>query len=241
MRIIVPILYTVFYLAIIMVNTLSNTLPLNNQTTGELSNKYDSMITPAGFAFSIWSIIYLLLGIFIIKVWKEYKTNGDYSVPLLPLFIFQSLMNMAWLFAWHYEKIALSVIIMLFLLISIILIYKYVTIKELWRIPWSIYLGWISVASIVNISVLILHYNINFFVDYATVYTLVMTIIAFVLGIYFLQKENDVYYPLVISWALFFIGIANVDRNNFTYFFWLGSAILLSSSVYKFRKRLKSK
>jgi tryptophan-rich sensory protein len=224
---------------IIAVNLLCNILPLNNKTTGELSDKFESLITPAGFAFSIWSIIYLLLLIFVIKVWKEYKTNEHYSKFLLPLFIIQSLMNILWLFAWHYEHIALSALIMFGLLLALILIYKTLESSNLWILPWSVYLGWISVASIVNVSVLLLDNKVMFFLSHALFFSYIMAIAAAVLAVFFLFYKKDFFYPLVIVWALFFIGIANKGLSNYSVSLWIVSGFIVLLVAYQKGKYLK--
>lgn len=241
MKVHIPFLYTVFYLFIILVNTLANILPLNGKTTGELSDKYDSLVTPAGFAFSIWSLIYLLLAVFIWKVWKEHKTHNNYTGPLLKWFILQAIFNMTWLISWHYELIGLSVFIMLGLLVSIISIYRYVTFHNRWRLPWSVYLGWISVATIVNISVFFLANDIQLFTDNGEIFAFLMVFIALILGGFMLVKQNDLYFPLVIAWALFFIGMANRGFVSYTYCVWFGSVFLVFASIYKYLNQIKSK
>ena len=95
-------LMLIAYIAMVIVNILSNTLPINGQTAAEISNRIDVLFTPAGYVFSIWSVIYVLLGIWLFLLWKKHKTtNKDIPSKLTILFTLSCLLNISWLFCFH--------------------------------------------------------------------------------------------------------------------------------------------
>ena len=156
------------FLAMIYVNYLANALPIGGVTTGEASDAYANLFTPAGITFSIWGLIYLLLGAYVIfQFFYPKNKQNDKSEKLLAevnkYFSLSSVANIAWIFAWHYGVIWLSVIIMLLLLTCLIIlaeILKKQSLKALdyvcIKLTFSLYFGWISVATIANITVLLL-------------------------------------------------------------------------------------
>ncbi len=205
------------FILTIVVNAFANILPLNGQTTGEISNKLDVLITPAGFTFSIWSLIYILCAIWIIRQIPSGRRQLDFYRKASPLFILSNLLNSAWIFVWHYEQFFASVIVMIALLLTLIALY--ITIKNekhdlLDILPFSIYLGWISVATIVNISYYLKYIGWGGFALSDTVWTIIMLFIAAALALYFRYKEADWFYPLVFIWAFFGIGTKNLDDHQ---------------------------
>jgi len=145
--------------ATIVVNGLANALPLNGQTTGQISDRFDVLFVPAGYVFAIWGIIYL--GLLAFAVYQALP--GQRDNPRLRrigyLFVLSSLANIAWLFLWHYERFPLSMVAMAVLLLSLIAVYLRLNIgrvrvslveRAAVNLPFSIYLGWISVATIAN-------------------------------------------------------------------------------------------
>lgn len=117
----IKILAGVAYLAMLIVNFAANALPINNRSTGAISDAYPNLFAPAGFAFSIWGLIYLLLGAYVLL---QFKKNTQQKEGLFnkinQFFILTSLANLTWVFAWHYDYIGLSVLIMLMLLFLLI-------------------------------------------------------------------------------------------------------------------------
>ena len=157
------ILMTIAFLAIIAINALANILPINGQTTGEISNRLPVLFTPAGYVFSIWSVIYILLAIWIAGFWIRYKKEKELPSRAISLyFILSAAANITWLFLWHYEYFAWSIAAMLPYLGSLILLYLQYDNNErkfTERLPISVNMGWISVATITNISYVLTYYN----------------------------------------------------------------------------------
>lgn len=197
-------------IATIVINTLSNTLPINNRTTAEISDSYPVLFTPAGYVFAIWGLIYLsLIGFSIYQILPA-QMNNPHINRIGGWFIASNLFNSGWIFAWHYENISLSMVLMVGLLISLLVIYWRLEIgirevspidRSLVHFPFSLYLGWISVATIANASILLYTLNWNGFGIPPEVWTSMVIIIGAILAIAMIRLRNAITYPFVIVWA----------------------------------------
>ncbi|ANU23989.1 tryptophan-rich sensory protein [Planococcus donghaensis] len=203
------LLMTIAFIAVIVMNTLANTLPLNGQTTGEVSNRLLVLFTPAGYVFSIWSIIYLLLAVWIIAFWVRLRKGQTPSYTLALMFILSCVFNISWLLLWHYEFFATSIVAMLGYLIALIILYlQYANSEKSFteRLPISINMGWISVATIANISFVLTYYNWNGWGLSDQLWTVIMLTVATALALHIRFHHMDIPYAAVFIWA--FIGIA---------------------------------
>ncbi len=200
---------------VLMANGLANSLPLNGITTGEISAKYPTLFTPAGYVFSIWGLIYLgLLAFGVFQLLPSQRQNARLE-RIGYWFTASNLLNATWIFLWHYEIINLTLLIMLGILITLLAIYLRLgigkvptTTAERWLVdlPFSIYLGWITVATVANASVALYRIAWTGWGIAAEMWTIIMLLIASLLGILMTITRREVAYPLVLSWA--FIGIA---------------------------------
>ncbi len=209
------ILNIIGFLGTVIVNGLASTLPLNNKTTAELSDQYPNLFVPTGLTFSIWGIIYILLAIFVVYhlLATIRKDTGGISVSgkIGLLFFVSSVLNMAWIFAWHYEMVPLSVMIMLLLLGCLIAIYLRLGIgksaasrKEqyLAHLPFSVYLGWITIAMIANVTAFLVDVNWNRFGLSEQFWAVAVITIGIAIAMIVLITRRDIYYCLVVDWAL---------------------------------------
>jgi len=223
-RIFLAAFNAVAYLATIIINYLANALPINGQDTGAISDKYYNLFTPAGFTFAIWGVIYLGLGIYIVYQLIEsfrLRQNQTSFVDRIGIwFIVSSVANMIWIFLWHHEVLWLSVLVMLMILTSLIVIYQRLNIglgapespeKYLVHLPFSIYLGWISVATIANIAAFLVGIEWGGFGVNPKIWAIVVILVSVGLGLAMIFRRNDILYSAVIAWALFGIYSA---RNN---------------------------
>jgi len=220
------LLVTVSYLFMITVNALANILPLNGKNTGEVSDSYPNLFAPAGFTFSIWGLIYLLLGGFVLYQWKKSSsfsrhTNDRLLVELRTPFIVTCLSNAAWLFSWHYEWIALSTVFMGILLITLIHISSYfeggsLSIKEnlFLRVPFSVYFGWITVATVANITILLVKWNWDGFGLSSQFWTILILVVTLGIASAVIHFKRDLAYGLVIIWAFGGIIAKHLDKNG---------------------------
>lgn len=211
------ILNTIGFIVTIIVNGLANGIPLNGKTTGEISDSYPDLFAPAGITFAIWGVIYAGLGLFILYqlgfLSKDKKEYLEFVSRIGWSFVIASIANSLWIIAWHYDKIGISVLIMLILLISLIDIYEKVnknkasSIIQKIAVQWvfSIYLSWISVATIANITTFLVSINWNGFGIPPQIWTMLVILIATILTLGFVFYKKDIPYALVTEWA--FLGI----------------------------------
>lgn len=201
--------------AVLAVNTLANALPFNGLSTGEISDRFNSLFVPAGYVFSIWGIIYIGLIAFAIIQVLPASSDNETLAGISPYFWLSYLANIAWLFLWHYEVFLLTIVVMLVLLFSLIMIYRQLKHSDrlesgipakVIRWTFSIYLGWVSVATIANASQVLDFYHWRGWGISAPSWAVIMLLVAAMLGVIMRWREGDVPYVLVIIWA--FIGIA---------------------------------
>ncbi|MGO4542169.1 tryptophan-rich sensory protein [Paenibacillus sp. 2TAB19] len=197
---------------VIVMNVLADRLPLGGKTTGELSAQYPVLITPAGYAFGIWLVIYALLIAFVVYSFTKRGRKSKAVQAVGIYFILSCLFNVAWLLAWHYEYVNSSVFIMLALLLSLIAIYLRINSSgvrtaaissDRWlvRLPFSLYLGWISVATIVNIACALYAAEWQGFGLSEETWAIIMLSVAFVLAIWVGATRRDPVFMLVFVWA----------------------------------------
>lgn len=234
---IITILVTVLT---ITVNGLANALPLNGQGTGEISDRFDIYFVPAGYVFSIWGLIYLGLVAFTFYQALPAQRDNLLLKKIYPAYWIGNLANAVWIFLWHYEVFSLTLVMMLTILAS--LLYLYVQISKVgsdldrnqkWfvKLPVSIYLGWISVATIANVSQVLFYFDWGGWGISPTAWTVILLAIATVLGLLMLWRENDIAYVLVLVWA--FVGINNsqADTALVASVAWFASVILIVAVI----------
>lgn len=214
----IKVLVTLTYLGMIVANVLANALPLNGRRTGDVSNAYPSLFTPAGFTFSIWGVIYLLLGahvLYQLGLFRDTPETGEQTALLNrvgALFAVSSLANTAWVFAWHYDYIPLTAVLIAVILVCLALISTTLRNANLagrqrWFIglPFSVYFGWATVATIANITVLLVSLKWDGFGLPDSTWAVIIVLVAMSIGTVTILRNRDVAYGLVLVWA--YIGI----------------------------------
>ncbi|MBI5031457.1 MAG: tryptophan-rich sensory protein [Chloroflexi bacterium] len=197
------------------VNVLASALPLNGKNTGAISDQFMVLFVPASYVFAIWSVIYI--GWIAFSLYQALPSQRDN--PRLQrigwLYALSGVLNAGWLFAWHYELFPLSVVVMLALLVTLIGIYLrldngrvQVSATEKWcvNIPFSVYLGWISVATIANITDLLYYWRWDGWGIAPELWAVIMLVVATALGLAMTLMRRDVAFLLVLVWS--FTGIA---------------------------------
>lgn len=213
-RFFLPALNTVGYILVVAVNASANILPINGVTTGEVSDRYGNLFVPAGLTFSIWGVIYLLLAIFVVYQWvvaRHHTADASFSGRVGAWFFVSCLANAGWIFAWHYEMLPLTLVLMTLLLVSLLAIYlrlgtgvKFVPRAEqlLVHLPFSVYLGWISIATIANVSALLVSIRWDMFGLGPQFWAVVVIAVGIALALIMLFQRRDIFYALVVDWAL---------------------------------------
>lgn len=210
------ILNLIATILVVTVNALANILPINGQTTGEISNKLEVLFTPAGYVFGIWGLIYFLLFLWTLRQFPSARRDLPVYKKTTPLYLMSSFLNISWILLWHYEFFLLTVLVMIGLLLTLIHLYKTIQKENpsLWEIaPFSVYLGWISVATIANISYFLKYIGWDGFGLSNVTWTFIMLIVASILAVGFFRKNKDPIYPLVLIWAFIGIGFKNADSH----------------------------
>jgi len=198
----------------IFVNYLATALPLNGRDTGAISDSFPVRFTPAGYVFSIWGVIYLgLIAYAIYQALPGQRANPRLRAIFGP-FMLSSIANSSWIFTWHYGLYPLSVLVILLLLGSLITLYARlypsfatVTNAERWttHIPFRIYLGWATVATIANVTILLYDLGWRGAPLTAELWAVILLVIGSAIGLFFALRLRDAAYTLVLVWA--FVGI----------------------------------
>ena len=224
----IKLLVVVTFVAMVTVNALANILPINGIGTGAVSDSYPNLFAPAGLTFAIWGLIYFLLaaytlyqlGLFRGKDKQEYagllrKTGIVFSVS--------SLANTTWIFSWHYKIIPLSMVLMAILLICLIDIMHIINAQELSsrekffvRLPFSVYFGWITIATIANTTTLLVSLGWNGFGLSQSLWTIIVLAVGMVIGVLTTIRFKDIAYGLVLIWAYAGILIKHTSAAGFT-------------------------
>lgn len=226
-RIFLSFLNLIGFLATVIVNALAVILPINNKTTVELSDKYPNLFVPAGLTFSIWGIIYILLAFFtvyqMVIAFKNTTDEKGLFEKVGIMFFISSILNVGWILAWHYEIVWLSLIIMVLLLVSLITIYLRLKIgksdsrnseKVFVHIPFSVYLGWITIATIANVTALLVKTGWNRFGLGEQFWAVSVIVVGILITLAMLFFRNDIFYCLVVDWALIGILLKRLTDKN---------------------------
>jgi benzodiazapine receptor len=198
------------FILVIVVNGMANAIPIGGQTTGQVSAKYESLFTPAGYTFSIWGVIYLALTVYVFYQAMPKRRENVVLAKISPLFKLNCLANALWIVAWHYDFLVISLLLMFVILATLIRIYRILGIadgpastgrKLFVHIPFSLYTGWITVATIANMSAVQAAMGWNSLGLSAIDWTLVKLAIAGAIGAIVILRRGDIAYGLVIAWA----------------------------------------
>jgi len=224
------------YLAVFTVNALANIIPIGGRNTGELSDAIPNLFVPAGITFSIWGVIYFLLTLFSIYQIRDIYKSDKIDMPFLEkigyYFIIGNIANFLWIFFWHYVLVPLSLVMMLILLASLLQIYRRLDIggaevsrweKIAVHIPFSVYLGWISVATVANITAVLVEAGVADGVAIALggtglnlgaeIWTILVIIVVVIITYAMILLKKDTAYSLVIVWALLGIYLKQINLN----------------------------
>jgi hypothetical protein len=221
---VLKIMVAVSFVAMVIVNYLAQLLPINGVTPGQVSDSMPNLFAPAGLTFSIWGLIYLSLAAFSVY---QFGFKKEYVEPALldkvrMIFVISSLANIAWIFSWHYGNIVLSVFFMLVLLLS--LIFTHLTLdkarlskteKGFYRLPFSLYFGWITVATVANITAFLVRAGWDRFGWPEQAWAIIILLVAMAIGTATMVIRKDIAYGLVLVWAYIGILIKHISSSTF--------------------------
>lgn len=234
-------------LATLVVNGLANTLPLNGLTTGEVSDRFSVYFVPAGYVFSIWLLIYIgLVAYSVFQALPAQAENPGLRAIGWP-FVATCAANIAWLFLWHYEQFLLTLAAMLALLGLLIVIYlrlerhwgRHMSAGEKWAVKttFSIYLGWITVATIANVTSVLDFLGWNGGGIAEEIWLAIMLAAAVVIAALMAFIRRDTPYLLVLVWAFVGIALRFLDVPFVSTVSWVAAALVLLLAGYAFLRR----
>jgi len=222
---------------VLLMNILSNALPLFGETQQSLSENYPVLITPAPYVFSIWGLIYLALIAFIVyQALPQYRENPAVKAVGI-LFAVSCVFNVLWLLLWHSQNIGWSFIVIILFLATLVAIYlrlgavtaeKSIYDRVLVKFPFSLYTAWLSAATIVNLNVWL--YSIGWLGigTGGVFFTILMVIIAALIALAVFYLRQDYIYAAVFVWALIGIGVRHgTDIPLLTAAAWLVAAAII--------------
>jgi hypothetical protein len=231
------------------VNILASTLPLNGQNTGEISDRFQVFFVPAGYVFAIWGVIYIGWIAFAIYQALPAQKESPRLRKLGYLFALSGLLNAAWLFCWHYNQFGLSVLVMLGLLGLLIASYLRLDVArtrvgtaEKWcvDIPFSVYLGWITVATLANVTDLLYYVNWNGFGIAPEVWAVILLLVASLVGLLMALTRRDAAYLFVLVWSFAGIAVKQAATPMVAYTAWAAAAVALGLAVYSIVARRRA-
>jgi hypothetical protein len=211
--ILLKILTVLTLLAMLTVNALANILPLNGIGTGAVSDSYPNLFAPTGLTFAIWGVIYLLLALYTlyqIGLFRDKRAPADTGLlaRVGVAFSISSLANTVWIFSWHYRIILLSMVLMLVILGCLIYIAQVIRKETLSaresffiKIPFGVYFGWITVATIANATTLLVDLDWNRFGLSEPLWTICILVVGMLIGSVTTIRNRDIAYGLVLVWA----------------------------------------
>lgn len=218
---------TVTFIVMIIVNILANIIPINDMTTGQVSDLYPNLFSPAPITFSIWGVIYILLAGYILYQFGFLcKKDGAVSKELMEkisvFFSISSMANTCWIFVWHFNSIGISLALMAVILVCLIFINMKtekaeLTLKEkiLIRLPFSIYFGWITVATIANATTFLVSIDWNRFGMPDWLWTIIILIMGVAIAGLTMLKNRNLGYGIAVIWAYIGILIKHTSKNGF--------------------------
>lgn len=217
------ILVLLAYLGMVGVNALANILPINGLNTGAISDSFPNLFAPAGLTFAIWGLIYFLLLVFVIYQFVPAKKEESQArlKKVQVFFVISSIANMGWIFAWHYLQIEVSLVLMLVILISLILTDRQVskqsnmTLRErlCLKLPFSVNFGWITVATVANVTTLLVDLGWDGFGISENVWTVIILIVAALIALAVVKTRLNWAFGAVFVWAYAGILIKHLDST----------------------------
>jgi hypothetical protein len=224
------------FILVLIVNSLAGSTSLiGGVNTAKVSDANPTLITPPGYVFAIWGVIYLLLGAFVVYQALPSQKDRSFQTKVGWVFALSCVVNVCWLLLWQYNLIAFSTLLMFALIATLTMIYIRLDIgvskvsrveKLMVHLPFSVYLGWITVATIANIAVTLVNLGYTELVLGAANWAVVVIIAALLITGLMLWTRRDIAYAAVLVWALTGIYLKQMTVPTVAYAA-MGSAIII--------------
>lgn len=223
---VVRIIAALAFKGMIVVNILSDSLPINGVTTGEVSDYYFDLFAPAGYAFAIWGLIYVLLAAFTLYLLGLFRAKGapvdEPSLTKIAIwFTLSSVANVAWLILWHYFMPGLSLLMIVVLLLCLIRITRIILGMQLSdrervfvRLPFNIYYGWITIANIASVTAWLVSIGFTGFGIPRQIWTVIALLLGAVIATLVMFSDRSVSYGLVFMWGYIAIIVRHLSPSE---------------------------
>jgi len=227
-----------FIVTVVVNGVAGSTTLLNGMTSADVSDMYPTLVTPAGFTFAIWGIIYTFLLLFVVYQALPKNRDKPFLSKIGLFFGLSSVCNVCWLLLWHYDLITYSLVLMFALLASLILVYRRldigratVSLKEMVfvHLPFSVYLGWISIATIANVSVALTAVGWDRWGIEAATWAVTIICVALLLSFAMLATRKDIMFCFVVVWALTGILVQQSAHESIVLASEIGIVLLLAA------------
>jgi hypothetical protein len=198
--------FFVLFTFVVMVgsNALANILPINGITTGAISDSYPNLFAPAGYTFAIWGVIYLALAFAVVRLLFQKDPHFEF---ISRWFIISNLANTAWIFGWHYRLIPLTALLIIVVLYSVLrIVFKLDPAQNRQfgisqRLPYEIYGGWLLVATVANITTLLVDIGFTGFGIAEVIWMLLIIGVAWLIVSATVVRVKSVGIGFVLIWA----------------------------------------
>jgi tryptophan-rich sensory protein len=244
------VLVVVVTITLIVMNSLSNLRMFGAQTNGDVSNKYNTLITPAGYAFSIWGLIFLgLLGFAVYQALPSQEHNPRFRTAG-PWYIINALANAAWSPIFNQEWIGGALAVILIMFVSLFMVMESLRINprtdmammrpvkaaETWlaRVPFSIYFGWLTVATILNITLWFRANNFDLSGVSEPVWAIGVLILGLIVGAVLYNRYRSAAFILIFTWAYAAIAVKQAATPTVQLFAGAGAIIAVLLAIYGF-------
>jgi len=203
--------------------------------TGAVSDKYPTLMTPADYAFAIWSLIYL--GLIAFSIYQALPSNAPRFRSVRTIYILNCAANCAWLYFWHQEMMLICTAIIFLMLGTLAFINAKLqttdSLEEFWlaKFPFGLYFGWTTVATILNAAIALVSLNFQTSDSLAVTLSAVLILVAIVLGVVIRFKLVNVFYPLAIAWALTAIAVKQSGQTLIVASAAVGVIVLLIAAL----------
>lgn len=210
-----------------LLNILANVLPINGMDTGEVSDSYPNLFAPAGYTFAIWGVIYLLLLMYTVYQLGFFRSDELVDRKGLLneigiLFSISSIVNAVWILTWHYKKIFLSTVLIIIIFACLLLINLKIEKEKLSfkekvfiYLPFNVYFGWLTVATIANVVTLLVSVGWNGFGISESVWAMLILIVGFIISGLVIMRQKNIVYGLVILWSYVGIYSKHISSDGF--------------------------
>ncbi|MBP6003653.1 MAG: tryptophan-rich sensory protein [Pyrinomonadaceae bacterium] len=195
----------------IIFNGLAATGYVNGVTPEVISAKYPTVVTPAGYAFTIWSLIYAAMIAF--SIYQALPSNLAKLRPVRTLYILSCLLNCGWIYFWHREAIAICLVLIFGLLVTLILMIRILRKPKTTRealfttAPLGLYAGWVTAATLVNLAILLVSSGSSLSSQAWNILGSALIVVAALAAVIVRWKLRNFLYPLAVAWAMTAIGV----------------------------------